>query len=239
MMKAMTAGGVDAGPSVIGWASAFWAGDPMWTPPAGGGAVSSWRNGGASGGDALQATGSRQPIYNTTTFSGKPGITFDGSDDLLVATLSLGSVYISTVLIVKLNTTANNVVMVDLSVNSGTRYVPAMLANQWYARLNGSGSGVAVNVGSADTNPHMFSTIGRASGTTLQLSKDGTLIASTTAAGGIPDGPPPSAYIGSGGPLAASMTIGFFGVYVGDVEADPKWTPFKAWVRSHYGMTIA
>ena len=41
-----------------------WASDPLWTPPADGGAVSSWRNGGSVGTpNFTQATGTKQPTY--------------------------------------------------------------------------------------------------------------------------------------------------------------------------------
>jgi hypothetical protein len=46
------------------------------------GAVSSWRD--AVGGyDATQATGAAQPVWSPTSFGGRAGVTFDGSDDTL------------------------------------------------------------------------------------------------------------------------------------------------------------
>lgn len=47
-----------------------------------GSAVSSWRDI-VGGNDAVQATGAAQPAYGAGSFGGRPGITFDGSDDRL------------------------------------------------------------------------------------------------------------------------------------------------------------
>lgn len=47
-----------------------------------GSAVSSWRDV-VAGYDASQAVGASRPAYSATSFNGRPGITFDGSDDEL------------------------------------------------------------------------------------------------------------------------------------------------------------
>lgn len=46
--------------------------------------VSSWKDI-VAGLDAVNATGTQQPIYSATSFNGNPGVTFDGVDDRLVA----------------------------------------------------------------------------------------------------------------------------------------------------------
>jgi hypothetical protein len=50
----------------------------------GGGLVSSWRDT-VGGYDTVQATGTAQPIWSATSFNGRPGIAFDGTDDCLSA----------------------------------------------------------------------------------------------------------------------------------------------------------
>lgn len=67
------------------WFKAFWAEDPDWTPPADGGAVSSWRNAGTISGDAEQATGINQPLYiaSVPEFNDRPAIRSDGVNDYL------------------------------------------------------------------------------------------------------------------------------------------------------------
>lgn len=88
---------VAAAPSfnpLTGWTTdpvhGVWASDPSWTPPADGGAVSSWRNGGSVGGDLVQGTGAAQPTYRASTaaFNSKPTVQFDGTDDRLLVTVT-------------------------------------------------------------------------------------------------------------------------------------------------------
>jgi hypothetical protein len=47
-----------------------------------GGLVSSWRDK-VAGYDVVQATGSLKPVYSATSFNSRPGVTFDGVDDVL------------------------------------------------------------------------------------------------------------------------------------------------------------
>jgi hypothetical protein len=74
-------------PLSIPWHSAFWASDPTWTPPADGGAVSSWRNAGTSAAAAIQATPAQQPVYRAAyaNLNGKPVVDYDGTRFLQVA----------------------------------------------------------------------------------------------------------------------------------------------------------
>lgn len=53
-------------------------------------AVSSWTDISGNGHDAVQATGSKQPIYKVNIAGGRPVIRFDGSDDFL-ATAAYGA----------------------------------------------------------------------------------------------------------------------------------------------------
>jgi hypothetical protein len=46
----------------------FWVNDPLWTPPADGDPVSSWRNGGTAGGEAT-SSGSSRPTYRAEVAS--------------------------------------------------------------------------------------------------------------------------------------------------------------------------
>jgi hypothetical protein len=48
----------------------------------GGGAISSWRDI-KFGHDAIQPTGTSQPVYSATSFGGDPGVAFDGVDDFM------------------------------------------------------------------------------------------------------------------------------------------------------------
>lgn len=48
-----------------------------------GSAVTAWAST-KNGYSAAQAVGAARPVYSATSFNGRPGVTFDGSDDLLV-----------------------------------------------------------------------------------------------------------------------------------------------------------
>ena len=71
-------------PLSIAWDHAWWAEDPAWTPPADGGAVSSWRDAGVQAKNAT-ATGANQPTYRASYagLSNRRAIEFDGVDDFL------------------------------------------------------------------------------------------------------------------------------------------------------------
>lgn len=81
----------------ITWFSAAWASDPAQTPPADGGAISTWRNGGSLGTAHTQGTGAAQPLYRASaaTLNNLPAFDFDGTDDYLhIATANLAQPFI-------------------------------------------------------------------------------------------------------------------------------------------------
>jgi hypothetical protein len=53
----------------------------------GGTAVATWPDLSGNHYDASQATGTKQPIYNTNKINGLPAVTFDGSNDVLVSVI--------------------------------------------------------------------------------------------------------------------------------------------------------
>jgi hypothetical protein len=55
-----------------------------------GSTVSQWGDKSGNGRNLVQATATAQPGYNATTFNGKPGITFDGIDDILLSSSLTG-----------------------------------------------------------------------------------------------------------------------------------------------------
>lgn len=55
-----------------------------------GSTVSQWADKSGNGRNLVQATAAQQPAYNATTFNGRPGITFDGTDDILLSSALMG-----------------------------------------------------------------------------------------------------------------------------------------------------
>jgi hypothetical protein len=73
------------GPSLLAWWDAdqsYWGANGSMTMATG---VSSWKDI-VAGYNATQATGSAQPTFSSTSFGGKPGVSFDGVDDNLLCT---------------------------------------------------------------------------------------------------------------------------------------------------------
>lgn len=64
---------------------AFWAEDSLWTRPADGAEVASWRNAGTQGIDAAQSNELFRPTFAESGVGGRPGIVFNGTGDRLVA----------------------------------------------------------------------------------------------------------------------------------------------------------
>jgi hypothetical protein len=52
--------------------------------------VSEWRDKTGKGVNAVQATGANQPVYSETSFFGRPGITFDGVNDNMLISTTVG-----------------------------------------------------------------------------------------------------------------------------------------------------
>lgn len=75
---------VELGDSIL----AYWDANTVSSMTLGGGnAVSSWRDL-KNNYNVIQATGASQPVYSATSFNGKAGLTFDGTDDSLSLTPS-------------------------------------------------------------------------------------------------------------------------------------------------------
>ena len=65
----------------IGWAQVHWASDPNWTPPAEGGAITSWRDAAAGNHPFDVLTGTPNYTATEATLNSKPALTFDGSTE--------------------------------------------------------------------------------------------------------------------------------------------------------------
>lgn len=124
---------------------------------------------------------------------------------------------------------------------SSAGQVPATVSGVWFARLRGAASGANVSGGAADTSGHLFTLIGRPTGTTLDMGIDGISVSSTTSAAAVPDVPAAQTiHLGSDGLSGKGpMVVAFFGIYAGDIGAHPNFSTFKAFVASLYGLSVA
>jgi hypothetical protein len=218
-------------PLQVGWTHAYWAEGPEFVALglSDGGAVSTWPDEVGTL-DALQATTAKKPSYSAAGGpNSTPTATFDGGDGVLTGTHSQAQTW-SIVTIVK--TTAPGGIyyflgspspLVTLTMNnSGTPY-------GFYAGAPGPG------VGTVNTSWHLMRCKGAGASSVTEL--DGTPAtgnAGSASLGNIGIG----SYDGAGG-VGLVGSICFVGIANGDVTTDPKWASFKAWVTSHYGITVA
>lgn len=210
-----------------------WASDPLWVPPADGGAVSSWRNGGSVGGDLVQATGAAQPTYRASTaaFNNQPTVQGDGTDDFLEATVTAWSAPLWQVWIgslSKVGGTGNEVPFTGPSIGP---YINSVRPNDWLA----FGS-LVISGGTPDNNAHLA--VVKSNGASSSLTIDGT----STATGNMG-----TLYSTTKLMLFIDVarTAGFYSgghcayaaVFTTDPTAQPEWATFVAWVEDYYGVT--
>ena len=214
-----------------------WASDPLWTPPADGGAVSSWRNGGSVGGDLVQATGAKQPTYRASTaaFNNQPTVQGDGIDDYLA--VNFAPYYIQPYYIVAAMSKgkAANVAETIFSDHTGGAHEVASYtgtgASTWRMKASTELTG-----GTADTNPHLLTYT--FNGASSSLFVDGTSTI-TGNAGANPLLALELFALANGYGLFSSGHIAFFLIFTTNPTALPEWATFKAWVTSTYGITVA
>ncbi len=229
---------------LTGWTTdpvhGVWASDPLWTPPADGGAVSSWRNGGSVGTpNFTQATGTKQPTYRASTaaFNNKPTVQADGTDDSLAATFGAAvsqPFYVVAVAAKSKAANAAEALWDDASVGAGAGY-PFFTdtgASTW--RLGGFAT---LAGGTADTNPHLVNTT--SNGVSSAFAVDGTTIASGTTGAADPATGVTLLAWKAGGALFSGGHIALWLLFNTNPTALPEWAAFKAWVTSTYGITVA
>ena len=226
---------------LTGWTTdpvhAVWASDPLWTPPADGGAVSSWRNGGSVGGDLVQATGSWQPTYDASlaAYNNQPVVTFDGADDVLVAnTADLTQPFWLVLVGHTSAVTTQGFVGVGV-VSTNRRFgTNATAGGKWALALGGEIKG-----GGLDSNPHLL--FAQANGASSLITVDGASVATgdagTTGITHLSLGAGNANGLTFGGYLTGGIALAL--VFNTDPTAQAEWASFKAWVTSTYGITVA
>lgn len=221
----------------VGWTHAYWAegGEFAALGLGDGAAVGTWPDEVGTL-DATQGTAGSKPTYRATLGpNSKPTVQFDGGDWMLTSTLTQAQPF-SLLIVASIDVLAptkyyvgDAAIKVGLSYNNGGSDLKQLAM---YA-----GAGVTGN-SDADynTSPHMMR--GTFNGASSVNDLDGTTKTVSPGSNGISSG---LVFGAISNPGVASMQgkLAFFGVYNGNVAADAGWTSFKAWVTSHYGITIA
>ena len=214
-----------------------WASDPLWTPPADGGAVSSWRNGGSVAGvDLTQATGSKQPTYDAAnpTFNNAATVNFV-TDDVLLADIATLDDPFWTLVIGNTNTNATGF-YTWVAFGGGARLILWPAIGGIYAQGD---SGTALSRAMADTAAHFM--LLELSGATSNLRIDN----STSPDVAVGDTAATYLSLGAGNTGGGSLanylngSIALALVFNTDPTALPEWATFTSWVKTTYGLTIA
>jgi hypothetical protein len=236
---------VAAAPSfnpLTGWTTdpvhAVWASDPLWTPPADGGAVSSWRNGGSVGGDLVQATGAAQPTYDAAlaAYNGAAVVSFTTDDALDADVADVAQPHIF-VVIGNTSGGTNLEGLIAVTGASTSRVMGDNAAGAWTINNN-----TAISGGTADGNPHLF--VGKVIGgaNNFKLDVDGTNVATGTASVGTSF---TRFTLGAGSMATPSYgnhltgSIAYAAVFDVDPTAQAEWASFVTWAETTYGLVIA
>lgn len=218
------------------WAAAYWASDPAQPFPASGQPMTNLRDGSGNG-NALAPLGSLAlPTYQATdaSMNGRPVLSFGGSQVLYKALASTVNWPWSWVAVGRATSLPSSGSQLFVGQNASNSGQGAGIGTSGYTiNPNPSLSG-----GSADLNTHVIAAV--ASNTTSKLQVDGTTVASGTAGttgvnqialgAGVIAGTPS---VGNGW----KGSIGFLGLYLGDVTAQPWWPAFRSWAAGYYGFT--
>lgn len=150
---------------------AVWAGDPAWTNPGDGNAVSSWRNGGSVGGDPAQATATAKPTFRASVaaLNNRPAVEFDGGDSLNFDVADIAIPFYA-VAVGVLSGSGVARTMLGFSTTTALR-LGCSAGNAWFAS-----DGTALAAGTTDSNAHVLEAVLNGASSSLRL--DGTQIAS-------------------------------------------------------------
>lgn len=226
--------------NVAPWAFGLWAGDTLWTPPADGAKVSTWRDGTGGGKDVTQATSGNQPTYRASVaaLNNKPAVEFTATAQnyLRQATLSVPAPY-SIVAIAVHRGSGGSFVIGHSGSNNGYGMGISGFNGQWTLA-----SGTGMTGGTPTRNvAHCQLGYTDTAGTAARVDIDGAAVVTGNAGATAVN----QAVIGAGmttGLVGAQWMDGylaFLGIIAGDAKAASWWADFKSLVLGQYALTIA
>lgn len=214
---------------------AMWAADPLWTPPADGGAVSSWRNGGSVGTpDFTQGTAAARPTYDASNaaFGGQPSVNFDGTDDVLAVAIT--AVPVPWFLVMVLRVRSVNTTRYVVSDGTGNKrlmtFSPGHLRFQWTTAQSTTANQITAAAALWD-----FSLT---SGTDTFRVDGSTVLSADSGSGDFGPDIFVGAYDGAG-TSAAPLDLHALLLFTSDPTAQPEWTDFVDYCENTVGLTIA
>lgn len=211
-----------------------WVDDPLWTPPADGALVSSWRNGGTVGGD-LTASGGSRPTYRATAAvsDGQSAIQFAGAQRIGVNITDVAQSYWIVALAAITGANGGNERIVGAGTGSGYG-IGDSAGNAWEMH-----AGTALSGGTSNSSAHCF--VGKFAGGSSTLHVDGVSVASGAAGAASLL----TFNVGSGTNSTMASFSNYMTGYVHAVlifDTDPtlqaEWPLFKAYCET-LGITVA
>lgn len=197
-------------------------------------AVSTWPD--EIGSEDLTQTGANRPTYRTAgTINAVPAVRGDGSQYLNRTAASFtGLAQPDTVVVVAKYATLTNTS--DPYLFDGAGSTRQILTGR-YSNISVwlFFAGTVVEGGASNTSAHLW--LGYFNGASSVGQIDGTQVSSGNFGSNSLDGM--ALFTNSTFNFFASADIAFVGLFSGDVRTDPKWSDFKAYCLSHWGITVA
>lgn len=226
-------------PLQVGWTHAYWAEGPEFVALglSDGGAVGTWPDEIGTA-DLTQATAGLRPTYRTAgTINSVPAVRGDGTQyyrDTASMSMSQGH---STVVITRLTSVAGTWATIIDGTPANRAWVAVRTGGTLGWNLYAGGGNPTAGTPVANTS-YLLVTLFNGASSVLDI--NGTQVVAGDPGGNARGGV--SLFNSSsalGRPAAVSADIAFVGLFSGDARTDPKWSQFKTWVTSHYGITVA
>lgn len=232
------AAGLGFSPLQVGWRNAWWAEGPRFTALglSDAAAVSTWPD--EIGSEDLTQSGSARPTYRSAgTINSKPTVRGNGTQQYLnrtAASFSILSQPDTVVMVAKYATLSNTPDPYLIDGAGSTRQIitgkDGGTNTQWLAF-----AGSIVRGAGSNTSAHLL--LGYFNGASSKMDVDGTQTATGNFGSNNLDGL--ALFTNSTFNYFASADIAFVGLYSGDARTDTKWSDFKAYCLSHWGITVA
>lgn len=223
--------------TAVTWKAAYWAEDPGWTNPGDGGAVASWRDGSGNSNTITEAT--NKPIFRAadSNMNGKASVEFNGTSHKLRGTFTSDSAQPRSIVLVARIRSLGTSTPTILDTDTGSTKICALFWDTTDANKLSLYCGSAqAKYGALSTGLHGIRAYVDGSSSFANL--DGT----TTSPGTNPGTQAMSGLtLGANRSSAAftAITVGFLGIYQGDVTGDPGWPNLVTSLRNLYGVKLS
>jgi hypothetical protein len=217
--------------TAITWDAAYWSEDPLWTPPANGAQIDSWRDGSGNSRDAVN-TGTNRPRYvvHDPLLNNRAAVFFNaaGVQSLASPSFTRAQTFSVTMILSGANAVLNG--RVFGAQNASVIQIFQSSGSQWTFFAGASDTvDICPSGGTIITAVFAGSSSKVLAGPTLYTAQ---VCGSNSLSGGLRIGG-----TSDGSSSTATCNVAFVGVYAGDITANASWADFKAWARANYGVT--